>query len=1019
MNMDMQNNDRAAELEHFLKSRMSSLPYRGLIGDIQVTVSGSDESLNVSIIPKWDVVSFGTISVDLSGVDTNTKWRRKKKDIYGIVKGFHPKVSPALCERILEEAGAQLETWRKEHPFSKELSGFLWSETASACFVSSKIDALQFLAGNEPLSCEGTEAGTDSITVYFKSIPFKADYDIAAGKLRFSLSGADKLYAKLIQARKYSAVQREIETYLNSHGKRATVRYTGRPGEFSIRFRFEAGEETEKVTVGNTYKRIVSDAYRAAGDRAYRKKKEKEEHLKACPAYGTFIAQAILDTIDDNDRVTAGKIISILRGTDLTKEFVFGKYSGKFNLLQKSEISDAIAELERHGVIRSRYVQGEYRNYSIYSVTPDGRLFAELQNSIVPGKRPVTEQEYTFALKSVQEEIGKLPNRKKLEFLQVITQRPGIFLADPELILDCVERMGKMAEEYLKGCYAKEERRNRRNILRLLMNAASGKGKTLPRNGLDAYREREEKRRRKKEELERRDRELSRLVLTEIPDHYVDLYPAARSMKRHFVLHIGPTNSGKTHDAVEELMRAENGIYLAPLRLLAFKLYEKMNRGECPCSLVTGEEQFIVDGARHQSSTIEMLDLGKRYETAVIDEAQMIADGDRGGAWTAAIMGVCADRIHVCAAPEAEKRIIEIIRDCGDDYEIIRHRRMTQLVYEEAAFRFPEDVRKGDALIVFSRRNVHAVAAQLRRRHVECSVIYGALPYDVRHRQAELFANGTTEVVVATDAIGMGMNLPIRRVVLMETGKFDGVTRRPLRFEEIRQIVGRAGRYGIYDTGYAASANGDAAVKRAIESRFYPIRKAVIDFPETLLTVDASIQDLIRKWEEVVPAEGWQKESIEQMRRLADMTAKLNAPKKLAYDFLTIPFEDDNGELLDIWYRIFVKEVRGEEYSIYDMVDSMELRKPSTTNAIDGLEQQHRMLDLYYNLARKFQPLESTLELIMEKKRACSERIMKVLETRGFKERRCKVCGKALSWNYPYGLCSKCYEKQRELWTGW
>ena len=77
---------------------------------------------------------------------------------------------------------------------------------------------------------------------------------------------------------------------------------------------------------------------------------------------------------------------------------------------------------------------------------------------------------------------------------------------------------------------------------------------------------------------------------------------------------------------------------------------------------------------------------------------------------------------------------------------------------------------------------------------MECSVIYGALPYDVRHRQAELFANGTTEVVVATDAIGMGMNLPIRRVVLMETGKFDGVTRRPLRFEEIRQIVDNASR---------------------------------------------------------------------------------------------------------------------------------------------------------------------------------------------------------------------------------
>ena len=268
-------------------------------------------------------------------------------------------------------------------------------------------------------------------------------------------------------------------------------------------------------------------------------------------------------------------------------------------------------------------------------------------------------------------------------------------------------------------------------------------------------------------------------------------------------------------------------------------------------------------------------------------------------------------------------------------------------------------------------------------------------------------------MVVATDAIGMGMNLPIRRVILMETTKFDGFTRRPLRYEEIRQIVGRAGRYGIYDTGYAASANGDQRVRTAIVENPRPVGRAVIDFPETLLTVDAPILDLIRKWEEVIPAEGWQKESIEQMRRLAESTKDLAAPKKLAYDFLTIPFEEDNGALYDIWYRAFMQEVRGEEYSIYDIVDSMKLEKPSSADAIDTLEQQHRILDLYFNLARKFQPRESTLKLIMEKKRICSGRIMKVLETRGFKERRCKSCGKPLPWNHPYGLCTKCFKKQQ------
>ena len=407
-----------------------------------------------------------------------------------------------------------------------------------------------------------------------------------------------------------------------------------------------------------------------------------------------------------------------------------------------------------------------------------------------------------------------------------------------------------------------------------------------------------------------------------------------------------------------------------------------------------------------------MVSLKTRYEVAVIDEAQMIADRSRGGAWTAAIMGVCADTVYVCAAPEAEQRLVEIIKDCGDEYKVVHHRRMTPLEYEEEKFIFPDDVKPGDALIVFSRRNVHAVAAQLWKKHVSCSIIYGALPYDVRHKQAELFAAGKTDVVVATDAIGMGMNLPVRRVVLMETVKYDGFERRSLTYGEIKQIIGRAGRYGIYNVGYAAAADDGWKVKKAVHKRLDPIGEAVIDFPETLLTVDASILDLIKKWEQVIPAKGWCKESVEHMHRMAEMTEDLNAPKHLAYDFLTIPFEDENGELLQIWLDIYEKEVKGKEYSIFDQAAAVVLKSPSAADAIDALEQQHRVLDLYCALARKFQPLESTLEFIMEKKRVCSERIMKVLAKRGFREKRCRICGRPLPWNHPYGMCSRCWDKR-------
>ncbi|MBP3894866.1 MAG: hypothetical protein J6D07_00210, partial [Mogibacterium sp.] len=172
-----------------------------------------------------------------------------------------------------------------------------------------------------------------------------------------------------------------------------------------------------------------------------------------------------------------------------------------------------------------------------------------------------------------------------------------------------------------------------------------------------------------------------------IPSHYPDLFPLARAMRRHFILHIGPTNSGKTHDAIEALINADSGVYLAPLRLLAYEQYDTLNRAGAACTLVTGEERRVVDGAQLRSSTIEMLDFKKRYDVAVIDEAQMATDDERGGAWTAAILGVRAKEIHVCSAPSAETLLKRLVSECGDTCEVVRHERKTPLVFEKHVFR--------------------------------------------------------------------------------------------------------------------------------------------------------------------------------------------------------------------------------------------------------------------------------------------------------------------------------------------
>lgn len=133
---------------------------------------------------------------------------------------------------------------------------------------------------------------------------------------------------------------------------------------------------------------------------------------------------------------------------------------------------------------------------------------------------------------------------------------------------------------------------------------------------------------------------------------------------------------------------------------------------------------------------------------------------------------------------------------------ICRYQRKTALICEDTPFSFPESVLPGDALVVFSKKSVLDVAGRLEEEGIKASVIYGSLPPEIRRRQMQLFTSGKTKVVVATDAIGMGLNLPVRRIVFVQTQKFDGTTRRGLTVPEVKQIAGRAGRFGLFDTGY-------------------------------------------------------------------------------------------------------------------------------------------------------------------------------------------------------------------------
>jgi len=284
-------------------------------------------------------------------------------------------------------------------------------------------------------------------------------------------------------------------------------------------------------------------------------------------------------------------------------------------------------------------------------------------------------------------------------------------------------------------------------------------------------------------------------------------YTAARSKKRKIIVHTGPTNSGKTHGAFERLKGAKSGVYCAPLRLLATEGYVKLTEQGVKCNLMTGDYKVEVDGATHISSTVEMVDVNTPVDVAVIDEIQLIGDEDRGWAWTRVLLGINAEEIHVCGEERALKLIEHLCSETEDELEVKHYKRLTPLKVT-ARSSIDEDyknIREGDCVVAFSRKEVFRIKHEIERNtNLRVAVVYGSLPPRVRLEQSRLFnsVNSAYDVLVATDAIGMGLNLNIRRIVFNSVEKFDGTIRRQLEPWEIRQIAGRAGRFGsLYPKG--------------------------------------------------------------------------------------------------------------------------------------------------------------------------------------------------------------------------
>nr|XP_043633842.1 DExH-box ATP-dependent RNA helicase DExH18, mitochondrial [Erigeron canadensis] len=283
-------------------------------------------------------------------------------------------------------------------------------------------------------------------------------------------------------------------------------------------------------------------------------------------------------------------------------------------------------------------------------------------------------------------------------------------------------------------------------------------------------------------------------------------FPFARAIKRKIIYHCGPTNSGKTYNALQRFMEAKKGIYCSPLRLLAMEVFDKVNSLGVYCSLLTGQEKKYVPFGNHTACTVEMVSTEELYEVAVIDEIQMMSDDYRGYAWTRALLGLQADEIHLCGDPSVLGIVRKICAETGDDLIENHYERFKPLVVEAKTLLGDiRNVRSGDCVVAFSRREIFEVKVAIEKHtNHKCCVIYGALPPETRRHQANLFNEQGNEydILVASDAVGMGLNLNIRRVVFYSLSKYNGDKVVPVPASQVKQIAGRAGRRGsIYPDG--------------------------------------------------------------------------------------------------------------------------------------------------------------------------------------------------------------------------
>lgn len=441
----------------------------------------------------------------------------------------------------------------------------------------------------------------------------------------------------------------------------------------------------------------------------------------------------------------------------------------------------------------------------------------------------------------------------------------------------------------------------------------------------------------------------------------------ARARKRIWTFFMGPPNTGKTYNSFKKLEEAKTGAYWAPLRLLALEGHEGLLDRGVLNDLITGEERRYSFGSTHVSSTVEMADLHKPVDVAVLDEVQLLSDPDRGWAWTQAMLGAPTNNLVLTGSSAAIPYLEKLVEYLGDELVIEELKSDRKLKRDRAICDDWKRLKKGDCLIAFSRKDVLSWKEAAENRNWKVSVIYGHLSPEVRREEARKFREGETDILVSTDAIGLGLNLPIKRIIFTSVTKFDGTVERMLKPSEAWQIANRAGRKGWVDEGSVTtwSESDECELWLLLDSKDEP--------PKDLKWWVQPLPSQVELWNQKMGAKLSQLLSVFAEKMLKNhpifkpcpMTEAIKRAEKLQkmdlhivdqYAYSTAPIDKDDLESENMLYEWAYKHSLGKKIT-WNEVKEHWLEKEfyhSRGEALLDAEKKLKMLTVYRWLTLRF-----------------------------------------------------------------